>query len=151
MLNFTRGQWLRKAALFNDLAASLRPHGLMPGYHAHAHDFRRFGGETAWDIFFGNTQPEVIMQLDVGNCRDAGMDPVAVLKQYPGRARTIHLKAHGGRDAIIGSDDINWKTIFEWCEGPGETEWYVVEYEKSADPMKMARKQFEALRRMGKC
>ena len=91
------------------------------------------------------------MQLDVGNCRDAGMDPVAVLKQYPGRARTIHLKAHGGREAIIGSDDINWKTIFEWCEGPGKTEWYVVEYEKSAEPMEMARKQFEALRRMGKC
>jgi sugar phosphate isomerase/epimerase len=79
MLNFTRGQWLRKAALFNDLATKLQPHRLMPGYHAHAHDFRKLRGEHGWNIFFDHTQPEIIMQLDTGNCRAAGVDPLAVL------------------------------------------------------------------------
>ena len=41
------------------------------GYHAHAHDFEKIDGESAWDIFFGNTKPEVIMQLDTSNCARA--------------------------------------------------------------------------------
>jgi sugar phosphate isomerase/epimerase len=151
MLNFTRGQWIRKAAFFNELAAKLRPRDLAIGYHAHAHDFRILGGETAWDIFFSHTQQEVIMQLDTGNCRDARVDPVEVLKKYPGRTRTIHVKARGGRESIIGSDDTDWKAVFEWCEGPGKTEWYVVEFAKSLDPIQTARQQLEALRRLGKC
>ena len=53
------------------------------GYHAHAHDFQTVRGSIRWDLFFGNTQPEVIMQLDTSNCREGGADPVAVLKKYP--------------------------------------------------------------------
>ena len=65
--------------------------------------FQLFDGTSGWDLFFGNTKPAVVMQLDTSNCRDGGADPVAVLKKYPGRARTIHIKASGGGpDAVIG-------------------------------------------------
>jgi sugar phosphate isomerase/epimerase len=125
--------------------------GMSVGYHAHAHDFEKFDGESAWDLFFGNTKPEVVMQLDTSNCRDGGADPVAVLKKYPGRARSIHLKASGGGpEAVIGEDKVDWKAVFAFCESQGKTEWYVVEHESSKDPLDAVKRCFAALKAMGK-
>lgn len=144
-------EWLDKANLFNELAGKVKAEGMFVGYHAHAHDFQKFDGETAWDIFFGHTRPEVVMQLDTSNCRNGGADPVVVLKKYPGRAKTIHLKANGGgREAVIGEDKVDWAGVFEFCEGPGGTEWYVVEHETSQNPLDAVRRSYAALQRMGK-
>jgi sugar phosphate isomerase/epimerase len=147
----TKQDWLDKAKLFNELADKVKPERMFVGYHAHAHDFRKLEGERAWDLFFGNTKPEVIMQLDTSNCREGGADPVQVLKQYPGRARSIHIKASGGgAEAVIGEDQVDWKAVFAFCEGPGKTEWYVVEHESSKDPLDAVKRCFDALKRLGK-
>jgi sugar phosphate isomerase/epimerase len=147
----TKQDWLDRAREFNELADKLKPHGMWIGYHAHAHDFEKFDGVTAWDLFFGNTKPEVIMQLDTSNCCDGGADPVAVLKKYPGRAKSIHIKAHGGGpEAVFGEDKVNWKAVFEWCETQGGTRWYVVEHETSKDPIDAVRRGYAALKQMGK-
>lgn len=147
----SKQEWLDKAKLFNDVAAKVKPEGMWVGYHAHAHDFDKFDGTSAWDLFFGTTKPEVVMQLDTANCRDGGADPVAVLKKYPGRARTIHLKPSGaGPEAAIGEDKVIWKEVFAFCEGDGKTEWYIVEHETSKDPLDAVKRNFEALKRMGK-
>ena len=147
----SKQEWLDKAKLFNELADKVKPEAMAVGYHAHAHDFKKFDEETAWDIFFGNTKPEVIMQLDTSNCADAGADPVEVLKKYPGRVRTIHIKAHGGgAEAVIGEDKINWKEVFAFCEGPGKTDWYVLEHETSRDPLDAVKRSYEALKKLGK-
>jgi sugar phosphate isomerase/epimerase len=151
MTSKSKQEWLDKAKLFNELADKVKPEGMFVGYHAHAHDFEKFDGEVAWDIFFGNTKPEVIMQLDTSNCRDGGADPVAVLKKYPGRARTIHVKANGGGpEAVIGEDKVNWKEVFAFCEGPGKTDWYVLEHETSKDPLGTVKRSYDALKKMGK-
>jgi sugar phosphate isomerase/epimerase len=143
--------WLDHAKLFNDVAAKVKSEGIWVGYHAHAHDFDKFDGVSAWDIFFGNTKAEVVMQLDTSNCRDGGADPVAVLKKYPGRARTIHLKASGGSpNAVIGEDKVPWNEVFEFCETKGATEWYILEHESGSDPLDAVRRSFEALKKMGK-
>ena len=149
----SKADWLAHAKLFNEVAAKVKADGLFVGYHAHGHDFRKFDGETAWDIFFGNTKPEVVMQLDTSNCRDGGADPLAVLKKYPGRAMSIHLKEWGGpKDAVIGGGEIPWKEVFQFCETQGGTRWYVVEHERAGgDPLGDARRCLEALRVMGKC
>ena len=147
----TRQAWLDKAKLFNELADNVKAEGMWVGYHAHAHDFEKLEGEAAWDLFFGNTKPEVIMQLDTSNCREGGADPVAVLKKYPGRAKTIHIKANGGGpEAVFGEDKVDWKAVFEFCESKGGTQWYVVEHESSKDPIDAVRRGFQALRKMGK-
>jgi sugar phosphate isomerase/epimerase len=143
--------WLDHAKLFNELADKVKGEGQFVGYHAHAHDFEKFDGESAWDIFFGNTKAEVIMQLDTSNCREGGADPVVVLKKYPGRARSIHIKASGGGpEAVIGEDKVGWPAVFAWCESKGGTRVYVVEHETSKDPIDAARRNFEALKKMGK-
>jgi sugar phosphate isomerase/epimerase len=143
--------WLDHAKLFNEVSSKVKAEGMFVGYHAHAHDFEKFDGDSAWDLFFGNTKPEVIMQLDTSNCLDGGADPVAVLKKYPGRARSIHIKASGGGpNAVIGEDKVPWNEVFEFCETKGATEWYVLEHESGSDPLDAVRRSFEALRKFGK-
>lgn len=143
--------WMDRAKLFNELAAKLKPEGMSIGYHAHQHDFKPVDGVPAWDVFFGNTDMDVIMQLDTSNCREGGADPVAVLKKYPGRARSIHVKAHGaGPEAVVGQGDIDWTAVFTWCEGPGKTEWYVIEHETSKNPLDAVKRSYEGMQKLGK-
>jgi sugar phosphate isomerase/epimerase len=149
----TKQGWLDHAKFFNELAVKLKPLGMQTGYHAHAHDFQKFDGETAWDIFFGNTTKDVVMQVDTSNCLDGGGDPVAVLKKYPGRAVSIHLKEFGGpKEAVIGGGDVPWKEVFALCEKQGGTKWYIVEHERGGpDPVGDIKRCLEALKAMGKC
>ncbi len=147
----SRKAWLDTAKLFNEIEAKAAVHGMRVGYHAHGGDFKKFGGQTGWDLFFSNVKPSVVMQLDTGNCMGGGGDPVAVLKKFPRRATTIHLKEHGGaQDAVIGEGDCPWKEIFELCEAGG-TKWYIVEHERGgADPLDDVRRCLKNLRKMGK-
>jgi sugar phosphate isomerase/epimerase len=140
------------AKLFTELAAKVKDEGMRVGYHAHGGDFQKFDGETHWDIFFGNAGPEVAMQLDIGNCLDGGGDPIAILKKFPGRALSIHVKEHGGKKgAAIGEGEVDWKTIFELCETIGGTEWYIAEQESYAmPPLECVAQCLKNLRKMGK-
>jgi len=132
----TKAAWLETAKIFNDLAEKLGAADMKVGYHAHEGDFKPVEGEIPWDILFGNTSKDVIMQLDTGNCMQGGGDPVAYLKKYPGRSITIHLKEFSKTNpkALIGEGDVKWKEIFELCETTGQTRWYILEEESNAYP-----------------
>jgi sugar phosphate isomerase/epimerase len=141
---------LEQAKYFNEVADKVKAEGMAVGYHAHGHDFQKFDGETAWDLFFGNTKTEVIMQLDTSNAAGGGADPVAVLKKYANRARTIHCKEFGGpAGAVIGQGEIKWPEIFALCEA-NVTEWYVVEHESGTDPLGAVAGCYEGMRKFGK-
>ena len=92
------------------------------------------------------------MQCDLGHMGSAGVDPVAYLNRYPGRASSVHVKpsAKKQRGGLVGDadDDLNWPAIFKACETVGGTEWYIVEYDGGS--MEKAQKTIELLRRWGK-
>ena len=139
------------AKLLSEIAAKVKDQNMFVGYHAHGGDFKKFDGETVWDLIFSNTGPEVIMQLDTSNCLGGGGDPVAILKKYPGRAKTVHLKEFGGaKDAVIGEGVVKWNEVFEICESTGGTEVYVVEHESGSAPLESVKGCYEALKKMGK-
>jgi sugar phosphate isomerase/epimerase len=141
--------WIDMAKRFNDIAARARPMGMRVGYHAHGGDFRRVEGKVPWELFFDNADPGVVMQIDTGNCMAGGGDPLAMLRKYPGRSLTIHLKEHGGpRGAPIGEGRVPWKEILEVCRTTGGTEWFVVEHETGRDPMASVRACLANLRRL---
>jgi sugar phosphate isomerase/epimerase len=151
MSGATRAIWIEKAKKFNDIAAQLAPLGLSIGYHSHFHDFHAVEGVLPWEIFGENTNPEIILQLDTSNCVDGGGDPVAELKKFPGRTRSIHIKPNGGGpEAVIGEDKIDWNSVFKICETTGGTQWYVVEHETSKQPLETVRRTFAALKKFGK-
>jgi sugar phosphate isomerase/epimerase len=137
------------AKVLTEIAAKVKPDGLLVGYHAHAPDFRKIDDTTPWDALFTNAGPDVVMQLDTSNCLDGEGDPVAILKKYPGRSKTIHLKEYGKPGVLIGEGDVKWKDILALCESTGGTEWYVIEQETYVDtPAESARKDLENLRKL---
>jgi len=140
------------AKLFTELAERAKPQQMRVGFHAHGGDFKRFDGETAWDILFGSAGPDVVMQLDIGNCLSGGGDPIAILKKFPKRSATIHLKEYGGkRGAVVGQGDVKWDEVFRLCETTGGTQWYIVEQESyAAAPLESVKLCLESLRKMGK-
>jgi sugar phosphate isomerase/epimerase len=125
---------------------------MFTGYHAHAFDFETVDGEIAWDILFSNTRQDIIMQMDIGNCASGGGDPIAELKRFPNRARSVHLKDYGGGPgSVIGEGKADWPEIFRVCETMQNTEWYVVEEGHPGGlGFDIPRRSLEALRRMGK-
>jgi len=143
--------WLDLAKQFNEIAAKAKELGMRVGYHAHGGDFKKMGDKTCWEIFFDNTNADVVMQMDMGNCLGGGGDPYALLKKYPGRSATVHLKEHGGKGgAPVGEGTVNWKEVFEICETTGGTEWYVVEHESGSKPLEAIKACIDNLRKMGK-
>jgi sugar phosphate isomerase/epimerase len=157
----TRADWLKTAQFFNALAAKLAPHGMATGYHNHHVEFQALDGELPWDTFFGNTNKEVIMQLDTGNAIYGGAEILSILEKYPHRAITVHLKPyshtaakenpHHGFRPVIGEDEVPWDTVFHLCETIGDTQWYIVEYESDAyPPLEAVERCLKNLRAMGK-
>jgi len=140
------------AGILDEVAGKLKPLGMRTGYHAHGFDFTRFDGRTAWDILFSSTREDVVMQMDTGNCAGGGGDPIAILRKFPGRALSVHIKEYGQPpDAMIGEGQAPWDEIFRLCESTAATEWYVVE-QGGPDGLglEIPKQCLDALRRMGK-
>ncbi|MFA0733090.1 MAG: hypothetical protein LKKZDAJK_002117 [Candidatus Fervidibacter sp.] len=148
--------WLKTAELFNELAEKVKPYGMVVGYHNHAVEFQvTFDGVTGWDLFFGHTKPEVVMQLDTGNAMHGGVSAdgiLDILRRYPGRAKTVHLKEFSSTNpnALIGEGEVKWREVIELCETVGGTEWFIVEQETYAHPpLECIRRCLENLKAMG--
>jgi len=149
----SKDAWHRTAELFSELAEKVEPEGMLVGYHNHHIEFQPIDGELPWDIFFGNTSPKVVMQLDTGNAVHGGGDPIPYVERYPGRAITVHLKEYSATNekALIGEGDTDWDALFEACESVGGTEWYIVEQESYAyPPLECVARCLDKLEAMGK-
>jgi sugar phosphate isomerase/epimerase len=142
----SKAQWLKTAQLMNEIAKKTKPQGMRVGYHNHAFEFQPIDGETPWEVFFNASSPDVAMQLDTGNAMHGGISPDGILeivRKYPGRAATVHLKEFSSRNnrALIGEGEMKWRQLFSLCETIGGTEWYIVEQENCAfSPLECARR-----------
>ncbi len=128
--------WKEVADTLNSAADQLGPAGLKVGYHNHEREFAPVDGKRPIEILAKNTQPSVMLQLDVGTCLEAGSDPVAWIRANPGRIRSIHCKdwsqeAGKGYTVLFGEGTADWKNIFAAAESVGGVEYYLVEQEGS--------------------
>ena len=124
--------WKRSAEKFNLISKRLQDEGMILGYHNHHTEFKEIDGQVPYTVFFDNTDPAVVVQMDNGNAMYGGADVMAILRRYPGRARSVHLKPYsksGGYSPVIGQDDIDWGEFLHWCRDNGGAEHYIVEYE----------------------
>jgi sugar phosphate isomerase/epimerase len=135
------------ANLLNQRAKDCKPHSMFVGYHAHPCDYEKFKGRFAWELLFDQASPEVNMQMDVGNTLTGKGDPIAMLKEFPARTRTIHLKEHD--DKTFDSDF--YKEVFHLCETVCGTKWYIVEMGGLlGNGFEVPRQALEKLRKAGK-
>lgn len=128
------------AETFNKAAEILAPLNMACGYHNHTSEFKQAGdNKSYYDLFAERTSKEVVLQQDCGWTFAAGLDPVALMKKYPGRMKSTHFKPDvkredkGSKKPIIGQDSMNWPAIVTACREVGGTEWITVEQEAYPD------------------
>jgi sugar phosphate isomerase/epimerase len=130
------GGWKQVADKLNSAAETLASSGLTPGYHNHDAEWKPVDGQRPMDVLAKNTKPEIMLQLDVGTCLEAGADPVAWIRSNPGRIKSLHLKDWSsdpakGYKVLFGEGDAKWKDIFAAAESVGGAEYYLIEQEGS--------------------
>ena len=135
------------AAFLNDASKKCAAQKMRVGYHAHGFDFNKLNGKMAYEILFSQLDPAVNMQIDIGHCLNAGADPVAIFKEFPGRSRTVHLREVKDKDKTF--DSPGYKEIFDACENIAGTRWYIVE-EEAGTSFDFSRQAIEKLHKIGK-
>jgi sugar phosphate isomerase/epimerase len=132
----------------------MRPAGLRAGFHNHQTEFRPLDGVRPMEVIAKNTPPDVALQLDVGTCLEVGVDPVAWIRQNPGRIASIHCKDWSpdptrGYRVLFGEGAAPWKKIFAAAEKTGGLEYYLIEQEGSDfSPFETAEKCLATFRKM---
>lgn len=128
--------WKTVAEQLSRAAEKLKPLGMRAGFHNHKMEFVLLEGRRPMDVLAVYTPKELTLQLDVGTCVEAGVDPVAWIKENPGRIRSIHCKDWAAGEAtgyrvLFGEGDAPWKKIFKAAESVGGVEHYLIEQEGS--------------------
>lgn len=81
-------------AVFNKSGELCQKSGMKFGYHNHDFEFNTtVDGALLYDIILKETDPNlVIQQMDMGNMYGAGGRALDLLKKYPGRFASLHVK-----------------------------------------------------------
>ena len=142
----------RVAETLNTADQTLQRQGLHAGYHNHDAEWRPIAGRRPMDLLSATLAKDIMLQLDVGTCLEAGGDAVAWIKQNPGRIRSMHVKdwsPQRGYKVLTGEGIAPWKRIFVAAETTGGIEYYLIEQEGSDYPeMETAEKCLTAFRKL---
>jgi len=137
----------RAVVAFNTAGRLLKDAGLTFFYHAHGFEFApAASGGTLFDSIVARTDPDnVKFQLDMFWAFHGGADPAALLRQYPNRFVSTHLKDmragternHTGTapedsSVALGTGMADVKAALEAARGTS-VEWHIIE-EESAEP-----------------
>ena len=132
---------LRFLDLFNKAGELCSKSGMKFGYHNHDFEFStEVKGKKLYDIILQNTDPKVVIQqLDIGNMYGAGGRAADVIKRYPGRFASLHVKdeikskkgemGSNYESTILGKGVLGVKAILDLAKKTGGTEHFIIEQE----------------------
>jgi sugar phosphate isomerase/epimerase len=152
--------WRWNAQQFNLLGKKFKAEGIQFGYHNHTTEFRDIGsGLAGFDVLLKETDPAyVTLEMDCGWVSAAGKDPVAYLRQYPGRISLLHVKdlkppvpgkLPGERSStILGKGTIDYKPIFVAAKKAGIKHYFVEQEEFDGDIMQELTADYQYLHKM---
>lgn len=131
--------WKDVAEMLTKASEQFKTARLRAGYHNHQAEFTPIEGKRPIEVLAANTPKNVMLQLDVGTCIQAGSDPVAWIDSNPGRINCVHLKdwspdADKGYKVLFGEGVAPWDKIFDAAENTGGVEYYLIEQEGSRYP-----------------
>ncbi|HEY9044509.1 MAG TPA: sugar phosphate isomerase/epimerase [Ohtaekwangia sp.] len=98
----------KAAAVFNRAGKILAQNGLLLCYHPHGYEFQPHEKGTLFDYMLDVFDTRyVYMEMDVFWVKQAGQDPIALLKKYANRWVLLHLKDRkkGTADSLNGKAD----------------------------------------------
>jgi sugar phosphate isomerase/epimerase len=128
--------------IFNKSGELCQKSGMKFGYHNHDFEFKEsLNGKKVYDIILEHTDPKlVIQQIDIGNMYGAGGRALEILKKYPGRFESMHVKdeikstAKGEMDnqydsTVLGKGILPVKKIVDLFKKSGGTTEFIIEQE----------------------
>ena len=160
---FTRQDCLQAIEVFNRAGRKLAANGRRFFYHLHGYEFvpDEGGKGTLFDLLMTKTDPRYVhMQLDTYHVAHPGQDPAELLRRYPGRFLSLHLKdlrkdagvEHSGEykeadERPVGQGKIDWPGLLRAARQQGVS-WYIVEDETTGvwTSVPESRRYLEALR-----
>jgi sugar phosphate isomerase/epimerase len=128
--------------VFNKSGELCQKYNMKFGYHNH--DFEvstKIGDETLYDFIIKNTDPKfVTQQIDIGNMYGSGGRALEIIKKYPGRFESMHvkdeIKAQKGEMAgepyestVLGKGVLDVKAIVDYAKKNGGTTDFIIEQE----------------------
>lgn len=149
--------WKGVAEKLTAAQEKLKPLGMRAGFHNHKMEFMPIDGKRPMEVLAADTPKDVTLQLDVGTCVEAGVDPIAWINANPGRIRSLHLKEWTGAEgkpdkgyrALLGEGEAPWKKIFQAAEAKGGVELYLIEQEGSRfSPLETAERCLATYKKM---
>lgn len=152
---------LRQMEIFNRCGELCNESGMKFGYHNHDFEFsQKLKGTAVYDIILQNTEPGLVMQqLDTGNLYNGGAKAIDIVKQYPGRFESMHVKDEiplksdpkKFESTIIGSGIVNVNEVLKLGRSAGGTMHFIVEQEayQGKSPMECARENYVVMKGWG--
>jgi sugar phosphate isomerase/epimerase len=141
---FTREDCLAAIKVFNEAGRRLSASGLKFFYHLHGYEFvpDPNGKGTLFELLMSGTNPRYVsLQLDTAHVAFPGQDPAELLRKYPGRFSSLHIKdvrgdISGNNSGVFKDEDgrplgegkINWPATLAAARKQG-VRWYIVEDE----------------------
>ena len=132
---------LKYMDIFNKSGELCQKSGMRFGYHNHDFEFsEKLDGELLYDIMLNNTDPKLVaQQLDIGNMINGGGIPAEVMKKFPGRFVSMHVKdevpsaaGHEKFESTIlgkGSGQIDVQALVKLGDKEGGTKHFIIEQE----------------------
>jgi sugar phosphate isomerase/epimerase len=158
---FTEADARRAIADFNQFGRTMKDAGITFFYHNHGYEPVPYGDGTLLDLIIRETDPELVkFEMDVLWTWLPGVDPVALIRKYPGRFRLMHIKdmkpgiargsLSGGvpdeQKAVIGQGQVNWPALLAAAQADGMVHYYIED--ESPDPVANAPKSIAYLATM---
>lgn len=147
--------------VFNKSGELCKKSGMKFGYHNHDFEFREnLGDVTVYDAILQNTDPElVIQQLDIGNMYSGGGRALDVIKKYPGRFQSLHVKdeiatpgsEHGYESAVLGTGIVDVKKVLEESVRTGGAIHLIIEQEsyQGKTPLESIKENLRIMKKWG--
>jgi len=150
----------RFLAVFNKSGELCKKSGMKFGYHNHDFEFStKVDGMMLYDIILKETDPGlVIQQMDMGNMYSAGGRPIELLKQYPGRFQSFHvkdeIKAIGSEkyeSAVLGAGIMEVKEVIDLAKKIGGTTHFIIEQEsyQGKTPLECVEQDLKIMKKWG--
>jgi sugar phosphate isomerase/epimerase len=152
---------LRFMEVFNKSGELCKKSGMKFGYHNHDFEFsEKLNGMTLYEIILKNTDPNlVIQQLDIGNLYNGGAVAIDVVKQFPGRFPSMHvkdeIKATSGNEkyesTVLGNGIVGVKDVVDLGKKSGGTVHFIIEVEsyQGKTPMETVKECLDVMKKWG--
>jgi sugar phosphate isomerase/epimerase len=138
-------------SVYNEAAKFAKLNGLQFGLHNHWWEYRnKVGGRFVYEVLLEHVDKDIFFEVDTYWVKVAGQDPAAIVKRMGSRAKLLHIKDGPAvwNDSLpkdnpepmtaVGKGTQNFPAIVKAADG--NTEWMVVEMDKTATDVFVALK-----------